>query len=84
MSQEMSHGEKCAKVVGEQGLSESVSLNAKLHLCAAQMSLCVLFRSVVPTDLDSQEAKYKNERPLGRNRKMEPADCLQMSIQTAP
>lgn len=52
-------------------------------MCAAQMSLCISFRSVVPTDLDCQEAKHENERPLGRNRNMEPTDFLQMSIQTA-
>lgn len=32
------------------------------------------------TDLDCREVDEENERPLGRNQKMKPADCLQMSV----
>lgn len=61
----------------------SASPSVKLCMCAAHEFVhLVLF--IRPADLDCQEVNEKNERPLGRHQKMEPPDCLQMSIQTAP
>lgn len=46
----------------------SVSVDAKRHVCCTD-EFVHLVPSVVPTDLDCEEVKHENERPLGRNQK---------------